>query len=63
MNTNAPNTQARIVTLGEFMQMSSGERAIAIEQGANLLKSYEDRGQKPPTDLVWGHYELLDAFG
>jgi hypothetical protein len=45
------------------MQMSSGERAIAIEQGANLLKSYEDRGQKPPTDLVWGHYELLDAFG
>ena len=63
MNAGNNNKEPSAVTLDEFMKMSSGERSMAIEQSARLLKTYENNGQKPPTDLVWGHYGLLDAFG
>ena len=56
-------TSKKRVTLGEFVRMSSKQRAIAFEESAALLRAYEQAGQKPPMNEVYDHYELADAFG
>ena len=63
MNAGNNDKRPRAVTFDEFMKMSRGERSMAIEQSSRLLRFYEENGRKPPASLVWGHYELLDAFG